>query len=239
MEENVVTENDLVNFFKNHRIGKSDVEYFLENKDKISPIQSSLATSSWKGERNEERKNISMLRKKLAQRLVSVKNETAMLTTFNEVNMTPIMEIRGKYKELFKEQYGVGLGFMSFFTKAITEAIAHYPQINSQFDGDEIVSHDYVDISIAVSAPKGLVVPVIRNAEMLSLAQIENKVKELAIKARDGKITLEEMTGRHFHYHQWRCFWFYVINTNNQPSAKCYFRHAQYCRTPDCCKWQS
>jgi 2-oxoglutarate dehydrogenase E2 component (dihydrolipoamide succinyltransferase) len=141
---------------------------------------------------------MSMLRKKLAQRLVSVKNETAMLTTFNEVNMTPIMNIRSKYKDIFKEQHGIGLGFMSFFTKAVTEAMAHFPGINSQIDGDEVVSYDYVDVSIAVSGPKGLVVPVVRNAEMLSLAQIEEKIKELAIKARDNKITLEEMTGGTF-----------------------------------------
>jgi 2-oxoglutarate dehydrogenase E2 component (dihydrolipoamide succinyltransferase) len=199
MEQNNISEKDFVEFFRNHRVGKTDVEYFLENKDKVSsPAISAPSSSSWKGERNEDRKKISMLRKKLAQRLVSVKNETAMLTTFNEVNMTPIMNIRKKYKEIFKEQHGVGLGFMSFFTKAITEAIAHYPQINAQIDEDEMVSFDYVDISIAVSAPKGLVVPVIRNAEMLSLAQIENKVKELAVKARDGKITLEEMQGGTF-----------------------------------------
>jgi len=199
MEQNSISEKDFVEFFKNHRVGKTDVEYFLENKDKVSsPAISAPSSSSLKGERNEDRKKISMLRKKLAQRLVSVKNETAMLTTFNEVNMTPIMDIRKKYKEIFKEQHGVGLGFMSFFTKAITEAIAHYPQINAQIDEDEMVSFDYVDISIAVSAPKGLVVPVIRNAEMLSLAQIENKVKELAVKARDGKITLEEMQGGTF-----------------------------------------
>jgi len=112
--------------------------------------------------------------------------------------MMPIMKIRKKYKEIFKEQHGIGLGFMSFFTKAITEAIAHFPQINSQFDGDEIVSFDYVDISIAVSAPKGLVVPVIRNAEMLSLSEIETRIKELAEKARENKITLEEMQGGTF-----------------------------------------
>ncbi len=200
MEENAVNENDFVEFFKNHRVGKTDVEYYLDNKDKVlASVKPDLApVTSWKGGRNEDRKKISMLRKKLAQRLVSVKNETAMLTTFNEVNMTPIMNIRKKYKEIFKEQHGIGLGFMSFFTKAITETIAHFPQINSQFDGDEIVSFDYVDISIAVSAPKGLVVPVIRNAEMLSLAEIETRIKELAEKARENKITLEEMQGGTF-----------------------------------------
>jgi 2-oxoglutarate dehydrogenase E2 component (dihydrolipoamide succinyltransferase) len=138
------------------------------------------------------------LRKKLSERLVSVKNETAMLTTFNEVNMTPIMEIRKKYKDIFKEKHNVNLGFMSFFTKAVTEALQLFPQVNSQIDGDEIVSYQYADISIAVSGPKGLVVPVIRNAERLSLAEIELTIKGLAAKARDNKLSLDEMTGGTF-----------------------------------------
>jgi len=200
MEENAISENDFIEFFKNHRVGKIDVEYYLNNKDKAPvSVKTDLApVTSWKGGRNEERKKISMLRKKLAQRLVSVKNETAMLTTFNEVNMTPIMNIRKKYKEIFKEQHGIGLGFMSFFTKAVTEAIAHFPQLNSQIDSDEMVSFEYVDVSIAVSGPKGLVVPVIRNAEMMSLAEIETRIKALAEKARENKITLEEMQGGTF-----------------------------------------
>jgi 2-oxoglutarate dehydrogenase E2 component (dihydrolipoamide succinyltransferase) len=121
-----------------------------------------------------------------------------MLTTFNEVNMSPIMEIRKQYKEIFKEKFGVSLGFMSFFTKAITEALQHFPQVNAQINGDEIVYHNYADIGIAVSAPKGLMVPVLRNAEAMSLAEIELKIKELAIKARDNKITLDEMKGGTF-----------------------------------------
>jgi len=145
-----------------------------------------------------ERKKMTMLRRKLSERLVSVKNETAMLTTFNEVNMTPVIELRRKYKEIFKEKHGVSLGFVSFFTKAVTEAIAHFPVINSQIDGDEIVTFDYVDVGIAVSAPKGLVVPVIRNAEMLSLAEIEKEVKRLAGKARENKITIQDMEGGTF-----------------------------------------
>jgi Pyruvate/2-oxoglutarate dehydrogenase complex, di hydrolipoamide acyltransferase (E2) component, and related e nzymes len=139
-----------------------------------------------------------MLRKRLSQRLVSVKNETAMLTTFNEVNMTPIMNIRKKYKEVFAKQHGIGLGFMSFFTKAVTEAMAYFPQINSQINGDEVLSFEYVDISIAISAPKGLVVPILRNAESMSLAKIEQEIKNLANKARENKLTLEEMTGGTF-----------------------------------------
>jgi len=121
-----------------------------------------------------------------------------MLTTFNEVNMTPIMAIRKKYKEAFSKQHDVNLGFMSFFTKAVTEAMASFPQVNSQIDGDEIVNFDYVDVSIAISAPKGLVVPVLRNAESMNLAQIEQEIKNMAIKARDNKLTLDEMTGGTF-----------------------------------------
>ncbi len=199
MESQNVSGQDLLEFFKQYRIGKQDVEFYLSHKGKTPAAKSSpVASTRWTGERTKDVNKMSMLRRKLAQRLVSVKNETAMLTTFNEVNMMPIMNIRARYKEIFKEQYGVGLGFMSFFTKAVTEAIAYFPQINSQFEGDETVIFNYVDISIAVSGPKGLVVPVIRNAEMLSLAEIEAKVKELAVKARENKITLEEMQGGTF-----------------------------------------
>jgi 2-oxoglutarate dehydrogenase E2 component (dihydrolipoamide succinyltransferase) len=150
------------------------------------------------GSRETERSKISPLRKKLAQRLVAVKNETAMLTTFNEVDMTGIMQIRNKYKDKFKEAFGVNIGFMSFFTKAVTEALNHFPAVNAMIEGDEIVHHKYADIGIAVSAPKGLVVPVIRNAESMSLAQIETEIKNLATKARDNKITIDDMTGGTF-----------------------------------------
>ncbi|WP_276364527.1 2-oxoglutarate dehydrogenase complex dihydrolipoyllysine-residue succinyltransferase [Daejeonella sp. H1SJ63] len=150
------------------------------------------------GSRNERREKMSSLRRTVAKRLVSVKNETAMLTTFNEVDMQPIMELRAKYKDKFKEKHGVGLGFMSFFTKAVCEALKEFPAVNARIEGEEIVFNDFADISIAVSAPKGLVVPVIRNAEAMSLAQIESTVVELAVKARDGKLTLEEMTGGTF-----------------------------------------
>lgn len=191
-----ISDKELLDFFKQFRIGKKDVSFFLENKGK-SP-QSPEATGSWGGSRDETRNKMSSLRRKLAQRLVAVKNETAMLTTFNEVNMTPIMELRKKYKDVFKETHDVGLGFMSFFTKAVTEAMQHFPQVNAQIDKDEVVQYDYADISIAVSGPKGLVVPVIRNAESLSMAEIELKVKELAVKARDNKLSLEEMQGGTF-----------------------------------------
>jgi 2-oxoglutarate dehydrogenase E2 component (dihydrolipoamide succinyltransferase) len=141
---------------------------------------------------------MSSLRKTIARRLVAVKNETAMLTTFNEVDMKPIMDMRAKYKESFKEKFGVGLGFMSFFTKAICQALKDFPAVNASIEGDEIVYHDYCDISIAVSTPRGLVVPVIRNAELLSMAQIEAEVVRLAGRGRDGKLSIEEMTGGTF-----------------------------------------
>ena len=150
------------------------------------------------GARGERRQKMTPLRKTVAKRLVAVKNETAMLTTFNEVNMKPIMDLRGKYKDQFKEKYGVGLGFMSFFTKAVCEAMKDFPAVNARIDGEELVYNDFVDVSIAVSAPKGLVVPIIRNAESLTLAQIEKTVIELATKARDSKLTIEEMTGGTF-----------------------------------------
>ncbi|MCB7481684.1 2-oxoglutarate dehydrogenase complex dihydrolipoyllysine-residue succinyltransferase [Christiangramia sediminis] len=150
------------------------------------------------GTRGEEKKKMSMFRRKLAERLVSAKNDTAMLTTFNEVDMSPIFELRKKYKEEFKDKHGVSLGFMSFFTLAVIRALDEYPAVNSMIDGDYQVSYDYKDISIAVSGPKGLTVPVIRNAENLSFRGVESEVKRLALRARDGKITVDEMTGGTF-----------------------------------------
>jgi 2-oxoglutarate dehydrogenase E2 component (dihydrolipoamide succinyltransferase) len=148
--------------------------------------------------RNDRRDKMSNLRKTVSRRLVEAKNTTAMLTTFNEVDMGNIMALRTKYKDKFKEKHGVGLGFMSFFTKAVCYALQEWPAVNAYIDGDELVYHDYCDISIAVSAPKGLVVPVIRNAESLSMADIEKKVVELATKARDNKLSMEEMQGGTF-----------------------------------------
>ena len=150
------------------------------------------------GKRGTSRKKLSMLRRKVAERLVSVKNDTAMLTTFNEVDMSPIFELRKKYKEEFKEKHSVGLGFMSFFTLAVVRALELFPDVNSMIDGDFQVKHDFKDISIAVSGPKGLMVPVIRNAENLSFRGVESEVKRLAILARDGQITVDEMTGGTF-----------------------------------------
>lgn len=150
------------------------------------------------GNRGETRSKLSMLRRKVAERLVSAKNETAMLTTFNEVDMTPIFELRKKYKEDFKEKHGVSLGFMSFFTKACVRALEMFPAVNSMIDGKEMISYDFCDISIAVSGPKGLMVPVIRNAENLTFRGIETEVKRLAVRAREGEITVDEMTGGTF-----------------------------------------
>ena len=201
LEAHDLSENKLADFYKKIRIGKDDVMQFIEDRENIQTAASastSTSVPSWGGTRELDRKKMTTLRLKLAGRLVSVKNETAMLTTFNEVNMTPIMDVRKKYKEQFKEKYGVSLGFMSFFTKAITEALHHFPQVNAQIDGNEIVYHNYADIGVAVSAPKGLMVPVIRNAETLQLHQIEATIKELANKARNSKLTIDEMTGGTF-----------------------------------------
>jgi 2-oxoglutarate dehydrogenase E2 component (dihydrolipoamide succinyltransferase) len=151
------------------------------------------------GSRGSERTKLSMLRRKVAERLVAAKNETAMLTTFNEVNMTPINNIRNEYKEAFKAKHnGVGLGYMSFFTKAVTRALQLFPDVNSMMDGDYKVAYDFADISIAVSGPKGLMVPVVRNAELLTFRGIEAEIKRLAIRARDGQITVDDMTGGTF-----------------------------------------
>ncbi len=150
------------------------------------------------GSRGESRSKLSMLRRKVAERLVSAKNETAMLTTFNEVDMSPIFELRKKYKETFKAKHGVSLGFMSFFTKAVVRALEMYPAVNSMIDGKEMLTYDFCDISIAVSGPKGLMVPVIRNAENLTFRGVEAEVKRLAIRAREGEITVDEMTGGTF-----------------------------------------
>ncbi len=157
-----------------------------------------LRSGAARADRQSETKKMSMLRRKIASRLVAVKNETAMLTTFNEVDMKPIMDLRQQFKEDFKEKYGVGLGFMSFFTKACTESLKEFPEVNSMIDGDHMVSYNYADVGIAVSSPKGLMVPVLRNAEKMNLLEIEKNIKELATKARDGKISLNELTGGTF-----------------------------------------
>ncbi len=174
------------------RITKSDVIAAMSRGYDTSSVQ------QWGGSREERREKMTMLRKKVAERLVSVKNTTAMLTTFNEVNMKPIMDLRAKYKDVFKEKHQVGLGFMSFFTKAVCEALHHYPAVNARIEGTEIVYNDFCDVGVAVSTPKGLMVPIMRNAETMSLAQIEKTIGDLAKKARDGKITVDDMMGGTF-----------------------------------------
>lgn len=193
MDENAVPASKIKATGKNGRITKGDVLKALS-----AGFSAESAENTWNGARETERQKMSSLRRKLSERLVGVKNQTAMLTTFNEVDMSAIMELRKKYKDKFKEKHGVGLGFMSFFTKAVTEALFHFPAVNAMIDGEEIVYHQYCDIGIAVSAPKGLMVPVIRNAESLSLAEIEKQILELAGKAREGKLSIEEMTGGTF-----------------------------------------
>jgi len=188
---------------KDGRITKEDAEKASAQQTKpaaqAKPTTTAApAAATQSGARDERREKMSSLRKTIAKRLVTVKNETAMLTTFNEVNMKPIMDLRAKYKETFKEKHGVGLGFMSFFSKAVCTALKEWPAVNARIENDEIVYSDFVDISIAVSAPKGLVVPVIRNADSLSLHAIEKAVVELATKARENKLTIEEMTGGTF-----------------------------------------
>lgn len=167
-------------------------------KEESKPASKETSAPAPTGDRNQNRQKMTNLRKTIARRLVSVKNETAMLTTFNEVDMKPIMDIRKKYKDSFKEKYEVNLGFMSFFTKAVCQALLEWPAVNAQIDGEEIVYNEFCDVSIAVSTPRGLVVPVIRNAEKMSFEQIEKEILRLAGKARDGKLSIEEMTGGTF-----------------------------------------
>ena len=169
----------------------------ITKEDAVKAVPS-MGTIPEDGTRGTTRKKMSMLRRKVAERLVAVKSETAMLTTFNEVNMQPIFDLRAQYKEDFKAKHGVGLGFMSFFTLAVVRALKMYPDVNSMIDGDFKIEHDFQDISIAVSGPKGLMVPVIRNAEKLSFRGVESEVKRLAIRAREGQITIDEMTGGTF-----------------------------------------
>lgn len=183
---------------KDGRITKEDALQASPAKPSNAPSPTPSAVASVSGSRQERAEKMSNLRKTISRRLVAVKNETAMLTTFNEVDMKPVMDLRSKYKDQFKEKHGIGLGFMSFFVKAVCQALKEWPAVNAKIDGEEIIYHDFCDISIAVSTPKGLVVPVIRNAEQLSLAGIEKNIAELAAKARDGKLSLEEMSGGTF-----------------------------------------
>ena len=182
---------------KDGRITKEDALNTNSSSAPLSQSSSSQATRS-SGAREQERKKMSPLRKTIAKRLVEAKNTTAMLTTFNEVDMHNVMNLRKKYKEAFKEKHGVGLGFMSFFTKAVCHALKEFPAVNGIIDGQDIVYHHYADIGVAVSTPKGLMVPVVRDAQDLSLADIERGIINLATKARDGKLALDEMQGGTF-----------------------------------------
>ncbi len=202
MAEQQIPANAIEGTGKSGRITKTDVQEHLqtvpttaiEPTPEVSPPVAVAATT----ERSIRREKMSKLRKKISERLVAVKNETAMLTTFNEVDMYALMELRKKYKERFLKKYGVKLGFMSFFTKACAEALKDFPAVNGMIDGEEIIYHDYVDVGIAVSAPKGLVVPVVCNAHLLTIAEIEGEIMRLAAKARENKLTIEEMTGGTF-----------------------------------------
>ncbi len=195
MAENNIKSGQLNGNGKDGRITKQDVLAALSNG---LPTAVKVLNNGWQGGREKERIKMTSLRKVVAKRLVAVKNETAMLTTFNEVDMSAIYDIRSRYKDKFKEAYGTNVGFMSFFTKAVCEALYHFPAVNGMIDGEEIIHNKYCDIGIAVSAPKGLMVPVLRNAELMSLADIEKGIKELAVKARDGKLTIPDMEGGTF-----------------------------------------
>lgn len=191
MKENQISVNELVNGLK--RIGRKEVEAVLELRKAAPEMHQAPAAS-----REQKREKMTMLRRKLSERLVSVKNETAMLTTFNEVDMSYVMEIRKIYQQKFSEKYGFKLGFMAFFTKAAAIAMQYHPSVNSMLDGEEIVNPQYVDVGIAVQTPKGLMVPVVRNAESKSVAEIEAEIKDLAEKARNKKISVEELSGGTF-----------------------------------------
>jgi|TARA_B100001093_G_C26763411_1_gene986756 2-oxoglutarate dehydrogenase E2 component (dihydrolipoamide succinyltransferase) len=192
MSEHGVTATQVIGTGRDGRILQQDVAAAMAAGFDVN------ATQTWGGSREVRREKMSMLRRKVAERLVGVKNETAMLTTFNEVDMKPVMDLRAQYKDAFRESHGVGLGFMSFFTKAVTHAIAQFPTVNGMIDGKEVIVPEYADIGIAVSSPKGLMVPVVRNAESMSLAQIEAEIKRLAIRARDGELGIDEMQGGTF-----------------------------------------
>ena len=202
MTEKGLTANDVVGTGKGGRISKEDVEA-AANKPKAAPAKAAAPApaaqaSAALGERTQKRVPMTRLRKTIATRLLEAKNSTAMLTTFNEVNMKPIMDLRAQYKDVFEKTHDTRLGFMSFYVKAVTEALKRYPAVNASIDGDDIVYHNFFDISIAVSTPRGLVTPVLRDADQLSMAGIENGIRALAIKGRDGKLTMDEMQGGNF-----------------------------------------
>lgn len=195
LDEKKLNKDEVTARFSGKRVTRKDVENFISS---ITAVKEPVTSWGTGGSRETERKKMSPLRLKLSERLVAVKNQTALLTTFNEVDMHKVQEIRSRYNETFKVKFGVTLGFTSFFTKAVTTALQSYPQVNSMIDGTDLIIPRYVDIGIAVSAPKGLVVPVLRNAEKMSLAEIEIRIRELAAKAREGRISLDDMKGGTF-----------------------------------------
>lgn len=185
---------------KNGRVTKEDVEKFLSGAQ-ATPAKAAPAVAApvaVVGDRSQKRVPMTRLRKTIANRLLEAKNSTAMLTTFNEVNMKPIMELRKQYQDVFEKKHGIRLGFMSFYVKAVTEALKRYPEVNAAIDGDDIVYHNYFDVSIAVSTPRGLVTPVLRDCDKMNLAEIEKAIKDLAIKGRDGKLSMDDLTGGNF-----------------------------------------
>jgi len=203
MTEKGLNAGDVKGSGKGGRISKEDVEAAIANKGAAkSSAPAAKAVSpvpvAELGERSQKRVPMTRLRKTIAKRLLEAKNSTAMLTTFNEVNMKPIMDLRKQYKDLFEKTHDTRLGFMSFYVKAVTEALKRYPAVNASIDGDDIVYHNFFDISIAVSTPRGLVTPVLRDADQLGMAAIENGIRELAIKGRDGKLSIADMTGGNF-----------------------------------------
>lgn len=187
---------------KNGRVTKEDVEKFLAGAQAAPAAKAAPAAVAAPvavvGDRSQKRVPMTRLRKTIANRLLEAKNSTAMLTTFNEVNMKPIMELRKQYQDVFEKKHGIRLGFMSFYVKAVTEALKRYPEVNAAIDGDDIVYHNYFDVSIAVSTPRGLVTPVLRDCDKMNLAEIEKAIKELALKGRDGKLSMDDLTGGNF-----------------------------------------
>ena len=201
MTEKGLTANDVKGSGKGGRISKEDVEAAIASKSApaaAAPAKAATPAVQDLGERTQKRVPMTRLRKTIATRLLEAKNSTAMLTTFNEVNMKPIMDLRKQYKDVFEKTHDTRLGFMSFYVKAVTEALKRYPAVNASIDGDDIVYHNFFDISIAVSTPRGLVTPVLRDADQLSMAGIENGIRDLAIKGRDGKLAMSDMTGGNF-----------------------------------------
>ncbi|MGR5362252.1 2-oxoglutarate dehydrogenase complex dihydrolipoyllysine-residue succinyltransferase [Vibrio mediterranei] len=197
LAENDLTANDVTGTGVGGRITREDIEAHLAAAKAAPKAEAEVAVAPVLA-RSQKRVPMTRLRKRVAERLLEAKNSTAMLTTFNEVNMKPIMDLRKQYKDQFEERHGTRLGFMSFYVKAVTEALKRYPEVNASIDGDDIVYHNYFDISMAVSTPRGLVTPVLKDCDTLGFADIEKGIKELAIKGRDGKLTVEELTGGNF-----------------------------------------